>query len=59
MSIVLRVLAICMLLILPVPAAALIFHSDEVSKQWDTWVFVENGTFYAYCMRLSAEMHKC
>jgi hypothetical protein len=24
------------------------FHSKQVSKQWDTWVFVENKTFYAY-----------
>ena len=28
--------------------SALMFHSDAVSKQWDTWVFVENGTYYAY-----------
>jgi len=27
---------------------ALMFHSKEVTKEWDTWVFVENGTFYAY-----------
>eukprot|EP00947_MAST-08B_sp_MAST-8B-sp1_P000874 g874.t1 len=24
------------------------FHSKNVSKQWDTWVYVENGTYYAY-----------
>jgi len=24
------------------------FHSKVVTKQWDTWAFVENGTFYAY-----------
>jgi hypothetical protein len=28
--------------------SALMFHSKNVSKQWDTWVFVENKTFYAY-----------
>jgi hypothetical protein len=33
----------------PSGASALMFHSDAVSKEWDTWVFVENGTFYAYC----------
>eukprot|EP00041_Stephanoeca_diplocostata_P018011 m.373713 g.373713 ORF g.373713 m.373713 type:complete len:644 (-) comp20889_c0_seq1:95-2026(-) len=26
----------------------LMFQSQNVSKQWDTWAFVENGTFYAY-----------
>eukprot|EP00966_Prymnesium_polylepis_P217673 5037826-Prymnesium_polylepis.1 len=26
----------------------LMFHSTAVSKQWDTWGFVENGTWYAY-----------
>ena len=25
---------------------ALMFKSDAVSKEWDTWVFVENGTYY-------------
>jgi len=30
------------------PCQALMFHSGAVSKEWDTWVFVENGTFYAY-----------
>ena len=30
------------------PCHALMFHSSAVSKEWDTWVFVENGTFYAY-----------
>lgn len=29
-------------------ASALMFHSEAVTKQWDTWVFVENATFYAY-----------
>jgi hypothetical protein len=29
-------------------ASALMFHSTAVSKQWDTWAFVENGTWYAY-----------
>lgn len=24
----------------------LMFHSDAVTSQWDTWAFVENGTFY-------------
>ena len=28
--------------------SSLMFHSKAVSKQWDTWAFVENGTFYAY-----------
>jgi hypothetical protein len=32
-------------------ADALMFHSNAVSKQWDTWVFVENGTFYVSCWR--------
>ena len=36
---------------------ALMFKSDAVSKQWDTWVFVENGTYYgahpAKCMALA------
>eukprot|EP01046_Picozoa_sp_COSAG06_P071484 COSAG06_NODE_20473_length_794_cov_1.038849_1_plen_40_part_10 len=32
-----------LLALLPAPAQALMFHSDAVSKQWDTWVFVENG----------------
>ena len=27
---------------------ALMFHSLAVTKQWDTWAFVENGTWYAY-----------
>jgi hypothetical protein len=27
---------------------ALMFHSEAVTKQWDTWVFVENSTYYAY-----------
>lgn len=26
----------------------LMFHSEAVTKEWDTWVFVENGTYYAY-----------
>ena len=29
-------------------ADALMFHSQEVTKEWDTWVFVENSTWYAY-----------
>ena len=29
-------------------ATALMFRSYNVSSQWDTWAFVENGTFYAY-----------
>jgi len=29
-------------------ASALMFRSTAVSKQWDTWAFVENGTYYAY-----------
>ena len=24
------------------------FQSKAVSSQWDTWAFVENGTYYAY-----------
>eukprot|EP00729_Bicosta_minor_P010576 gene10576-4528_t len=24
------------------------FHSEAVTKEWDTWVFVENSTYYAY-----------
>ena len=27
---------------------ALMFHSEAVTKEWDTWVFVENSTYYAY-----------
>ena len=30
------------------PCDALMFHSNVVAKQWDTWAFVENGTWYAY-----------
>ena len=30
------------------PCEALMFHSTNVSKQWDTWAFVENGTYFAY-----------
>lgn len=26
----------------------LMFHSEAVTKEWDTWVFVENSTYYAY-----------
>jgi hypothetical protein len=26
----------------------LMFASTNVTKQWDTWVFVENSTWYAY-----------
>ena len=29
-------------------AFSLMFKSDAVTKQWDTWAFVENGTFFAY-----------
>ena len=33
----------------PLPTAdALMFHSRAVTKEWDTWVFAENGTYYAY-----------
>lgn len=28
------------------PGAALMFHSTRVYKQWDTWVFVENNTYF-------------
>ena len=32
----------------PSPGAdALMFQSQSVSSQWDTWAFAENGTFYA------------
>ena len=30
------------------PASGLMFHSQAVTKEWDTWVFVENNTYYAY-----------
>ena len=33
-------------------AAAMMFHSSSVADQWDTWAFVENGTFYAYYLTL-------
>lgn len=36
------------------PSDALMFHSNAVSKQWDTWVFVENGTFYVSSSPASA-----
>ena len=26
----------------------LMFHSTAVTKEWDTWVFVENSTYFAY-----------
>ena len=39
-------LALPLLLQLSCSVDALMFHSNAVSKQWDTWVFVENGTFY-------------
>jgi hypothetical protein len=29
-------------------ACGLMFQSHAVSSQWDTWAFVENGTYYAY-----------
>ena len=41
-------LASLLLLLLLHGCSALMFHSSAVSKEWDTWVFVENGTFYAY-----------
>ena len=33
-------------------AAAMVFHSSAVADQWDTWAFVENGTFYAFYLVL-------
>ena len=33
---------------LSVPIEGLMFRSTKVAAHWDTWVFVENGTFYAY-----------
>ena len=27
----------------PTPSDGLMFHSLAVTKEWDTWVFVENG----------------
>ena len=35
-------------LLLAASADGLMFKSDRVTKQWDTWAFVENGTYYAY-----------
>ena len=29
-------------------AGVLMFQSRAVSSQWDTWAFIENGTYYAY-----------
>ena len=29
-------------------ACGLMFQSTAVSSQWDTWAFVENGTYYVY-----------
>ena len=31
---------------------ALMFHSKSVVDEWDTWAFVENGTFYAFYLVL-------
>ena len=31
---------------------ALMFHSSSVIDEWDTWAFVENGTFYAFYLVL-------
>ena len=36
------------LLLLSTGCSGLMFHSTAVTKQWDTWAFVENGTWYAY-----------
>lgn len=36
----------------------LMFHSDAVTSQWDTWAFVENGTFYVSdCARSRDRVH--
>mmetsp|Transcript_35342 Transcript_35342/g.92425 ORF Transcript_35342/g.92425 Transcript_35342/m.92425 type:complete len:644 (+) Transcript_35342:71-2002(+) len=35
-------------LLLPDLAETLMFQSDAVSSQWDTWAFMENGTYYAF-----------
>ena len=40
--------SLVLLLLAPDHATALMFHSTAVTKQWDTWGFVENGTWYAY-----------
>ena len=37
-----------LLVALAAGADGLMFRSTAVTKQWDTWAFVENGTFYAY-----------
>ena len=37
-------LALLVLASLVPPSSSLMFHSKAVSKQWDTWAFVENGT---------------
>lgn len=37
-----------LLLLLPSPASTMMFKSDLVAAQWDTWAFVEDGTYYAY-----------
>ena len=29
-------------------ASGLMFRSHNVTSQWDTWAFVENGTYYVY-----------
>ena len=36
------------LVLLAASAEGLMFKSDVVTKQWDTWAFVENGSYYAY-----------
>jgi len=35
-----------------VRAASLMFHSSSVADEWDTWAFVENGTFFAFYLVL-------
>ena len=34
------------------PGEALMFQSHAVTSQWDTWAYVENGTYYA-CKNLA------
>lgn len=36
----------------------LMFHSQAVTKEWDTWVFVENNTYYAYYLVTEVSAHE-
>ena len=43
-----RCSALHLLALLIAPCSGLMFASKAVSKQWDTWAFVENGTWFSY-----------